>query len=62
MGKVAVGTTLELTALHTFYPKKVYVVQVKNGKVWMVDIPRTMPFPRFLREEKLFDYYKEVME
>lgn len=56
------GMTLELIARHMAYPKKVYVVQVKNDKVWIVDIPRTMELPRYLHKKEIQAIYREVIE
>jgi hypothetical protein len=56
------GMTLELIAKHMAYPKKVYVAQVKNDKVWLLDIPRTMAMPRYLHMKEISAIYREVID
>lgn len=55
------GKLLELTATHRRLPKFVRIVQIKNGKVWVVDDPRSMEFPRYLKVERVASLYKEVV-
>lgn len=55
------GKLLELTATHRRLPKFVRIVQVKNGKVWVVDDPRTMEIPRYIKIERVDSLYKEVV-
>ena len=55
------GMTLRLKATYTLLPEQVYVMQVKNGKVWLVDVPRTMPLPRYLAEKRVDELYEKVV-
>lgn len=59
---IEVGMTLELIAKHMAYPKKVYVTNVQDDKVWVVDIPSTMAMPRYLHMKEICALYKEVIE
>lgn len=60
MTEVSEGMMFELTATHKLLPKLVWVVQVKNDKAWLVDDPRTLPMPRYLRTSELLENYREV--
>lgn len=55
---IEAGMTLELIAPHMAYPKKVYVMQVKNDKIWVVDVPRTMVMPRYVHMKEIDALYK----
>ena len=51
------GQYYKLTAMYTFLPKMIYIMQIRNEKIWFVDVPRTMPTPRYFRQEHLDKYY-----
>jgi hypothetical protein len=50
-------TVYTLKATHKMLPEKVQIVQSKNNKVWLVNIPRTMTIPRYLTVDEFEKYY-----